>query len=133
MSTVPKLQVPSIGIAGSSQRFPVRRIFCVGQNYAAHAREMGADPDRRPPFFFSKPADAVVPSGSRLPFPLRMDSLHHEVELVIALNGGGVNLRAVATGIGVISWNASPHSRHGGAGYAAAGSARSLAPRRASL
>jgi fumarylpyruvate hydrolase len=94
MSTVPKLQVPSIGIAGSSQRFPVRRIFCVGQNYAAHAREMGADPDRRPPFFFSKPADAVVPSGSRLPFPLRMDSLHHEVELVIALNGGGVNLRA---------------------------------------
>ena len=94
MSTIPKLQVPTIGIAGSRERFPVRRIFCVGQNYAAHAREMGSDPGRLPPFFFSKPADAVVPSGSRLPFPQRTDSLHHEVELVIALNAGGVNLRA---------------------------------------
>jgi fumarylpyruvate hydrolase len=94
MSTVPKLQAPTIAIAASSERFPVRRIYCVGQNYAAHAREMGSDPDRLPPFFFTKPADAVVPSGSRLPFPPRTDSLHHEVELVIALNGGGVNLRA---------------------------------------
>jgi len=94
MSTVPSLKVPTIGIARSSERFPVRRIFCVGQNYAAHAREMGSDPDRLPPFFFTKPADAVVPSGSRLPFPMRTDSLHHEVELVIALREGGVNLRA---------------------------------------
>jgi fumarylpyruvate hydrolase len=94
MSTVPKLQVPTIGIAGSNERFPVRRIFCVGQNYAAHAREMGSDPDRLPPFFFSKPADAVVPSGSKLSYPPRTDSLHHEVEMVIALNGGGMNLRA---------------------------------------
>jgi fumarylpyruvate hydrolase len=94
MSTVPKLQVPTIAIAACSERFPVRRIYCVGQNYPAHAREMGSDPDRLPPFFFTKPADAVVPSGSRLPFPPRTDSLHHEVELVIALNGGGVNLRA---------------------------------------
>ena len=94
MSTVPTLQVPTIGIADSVQRFPVRRIFCVGQNYAAHAREMGSDPERQPPFFFSKPADAVVPSGSTLPFPSRTHSLHHEVELVIALNGGGADLRA---------------------------------------
>jgi fumarylpyruvate hydrolase len=94
MNTVPTLQVPTIGIADSVQRFPVRRIFCVGQNYAAHAREMGSDPERQPPFFFSKPADAVVPSGSILPFPSRTHSLHHEVELVLALNGSGANLRA---------------------------------------
>jgi fumarylpyruvate hydrolase len=93
MSLIPQLQIPTICIAGTGERFPVRRIFCVGQNYAAHAREMGSDPDRVPPFFFSKPADAVVPSGLKLPFPLRTDNLHHEVELVIALGGGGVNLR----------------------------------------
>jgi len=93
MSSIPQLQIPTISIAGTAERFPVRRIFCVGQNYAAHAREMGSDPDRVPPFFFSKPADAVVPSGLKLPFPLRTDNLHHEVELVIALGGGGVNLR----------------------------------------
>ena len=62
MNDVPKLEVPTIAIAHSNARFPVRRIFCVGQNYADHAREMGSDPDRQPPFFFSKPADAVVPS-----------------------------------------------------------------------
>lgn len=94
MSTVPTLQVPTIAIAHSIERFPVRRIFCVGQNYAAHAREMGSDPERQPPFFFSKPADAVVPSGSMLPFPTRTDSLHHEVELVIALGGGGTDVLA---------------------------------------
>jgi fumarylpyruvate hydrolase len=94
MSTIPKLKAPTVGIAGSNENFPVRRIFCVGQNYAAHAREMGSDPERQPPFFFTKPADAVVPSGSTLAFPLRTHSLHHEVELVIALGGGGVNLSA---------------------------------------
>jgi fumarylpyruvate hydrolase len=94
MSAIPKLHVPTIGLADSSELFPVRRIFCVGQNYAAHAREMGSDPERMPPFFFTKPADAVVTSGSKLPFPLRTHSLHHEVELVIALGGGGVNLSA---------------------------------------
>ena len=60
MSTVPNIQVPTIHIAHSTARFPVRRIFCVGQNYADHAREMGSDPERQPPFFFSKPADAAV-------------------------------------------------------------------------
>jgi len=90
MPTVPKLQPPTIAISGSQQRFPVRRIYCVGRNYADHVREMGNDP-RELPFFFSKPADAVVGSG-RLPFPPRTTQLHHEVELVVALHGGGANL-----------------------------------------
>lgn len=89
MPDVPKLNVPTIAIAGTDARFPVRRIFCVGQNYAAHAREMGSDPNRQPPFFFTKPADAVVDSGTQLPFPTRTTNLHHEVELVIALCKGG--------------------------------------------
>jgi len=86
---LPELSVPSIAIAGSIERFPVRRIYCVGQNYADHAREMGSDPARAEPFFFSKPADAVVASGSMLAFPRCTADLHHEVELVIALGGGG--------------------------------------------
>jgi fumarylpyruvate hydrolase len=71
----------------------VRRIYCVGRNYADHAREMGGDPKRELPFFFSKPADAVVASGRRLPFPVRTSDLHHEVELVLALMKGGSNIR----------------------------------------
>ncbi|EWM44607.1 fumarylacetoacetate (FAA) hydrolase family protein [Bordetella holmesii 70147] len=59
----------SAAVAGSSQRFPIRRVFCVGRNYAEHAREMGHDPDREPPFFFTKPADAVVPAQGTLPYP----------------------------------------------------------------
>jgi fumarylpyruvate hydrolase len=87
------LRVPTIAIADSAARFPVRRIFCVGQNYADHAREMGSDPTRQVPFFFTKPADAVVASGLTLPFPSRTLDLHHEVELVIALGEGGVEVR----------------------------------------
>lgn len=82
-------ELPSLPIAGSEKRFPVRRIFCVGRNYAAHAREMGRDPDREPPFFFSKPGDAVVEDGSTVPFPSATENLHHEVELVVALKSGG--------------------------------------------
>jgi fumarylpyruvate hydrolase len=93
MAELPELIVPSIAIAGSELRFPVRRIYCVGRNYAEHAREMGNDP-RELPFFFSKPADAVVPSGWRLPFPVRTSDLHHEVELVVALHKGGANIHA---------------------------------------
>ena len=78
----------ALPIRGSEQMFPVRRIFCVGRNYAEHAIEMGHDPDREPPFFFMKPADAVVPSGT-LPFPTQTQELHHEVELVVALGEGG--------------------------------------------
>lgn len=83
---------PSVEIAGSSTRFPVHRIYCVGRNYAAHAREMGADPVREPPFFFAKPADAVVPNGAAVPYPSRTANLHHEIELVLAIGEGGRNI-----------------------------------------
>lgn len=72
--------------------FPVCRVFCVGRNYAEHAIEMGHDPDREPPFFFMKPASAVVPTGSKLPFPSVTEELHHEIELVVALERGGERL-----------------------------------------
>jgi fumarylpyruvate hydrolase len=91
MSTVPALRQSTIAISGSTQRFPVRRIYCVGRNYADHARELGNDP-KDPPFFFCKPADAVVASKSRLAFPTKTSDLHHEVELVVALNHGGANI-----------------------------------------
>jgi fumarylpyruvate hydrolase len=92
MPTVPQLSVPTIAISGSEQRFQVRRIYCVGRNYAEHAREMGHDPKKELPFFFSKPADAVIGSGRALPYPPRTEDLHHEVELVVALGRGGVNV-----------------------------------------
>jgi fumarylpyruvate hydrolase len=85
------LRQATIAISGSTQRFPVRRIYCVGRNYADHARELGNDP-KDPPFFFCKPADAVVASNSLLAFPSRTSDLHHEVELVVALKRGGVNI-----------------------------------------
>ncbi len=83
---------PSLAIAGADARFPVRRIFCVGRNYAAHAREMGKDPDREPPFFFTKPADAVVDCGQSLPFPSMTENLHFEAELVVCLGRGGKDI-----------------------------------------
>lgn len=78
---------PSLTVLGSAQRFPVHRIYCVGQNYAEHAREMGGNPERTPPFFFAKPADAVFEPSlhGALPFPSMTDNLHHEVEWVVAL------------------------------------------------
>ena len=81
--------IPSLAVDGSDQAFPLRRVFCVGRNYGAHAREMGSDPDREPPFFFTKPADAVVPASGALPYPPATKELHHEVELVVALGAGG--------------------------------------------
>jgi fumarylpyruvate hydrolase len=104
MSNVPVVTVPTIAIADSDERFPVRRIFCVGQNYAEHAREMGSDHDRAPPFFFTKPADAVVASGAVLPFPSRTDDLHHEVELVVALATGGRDLPIEDAMSAVFGW-----------------------------
>ncbi len=101
---IPEVIQPTVGIAGSPQRFPVRRIFCVGQNYADHAREMGAGSSRKPPFFFTKPADAVVPSGSGLRFPTQTAELHHEVELVIALGQGGMDIPADAASAMVYGW-----------------------------
>lgn len=84
--------VPSLAVSGSSERFPVRRIFCVGRNYAAHAREMGKDPDREPPFFFTKPADAAVDAGGDIPYPPETADLHYEIELVIAIGREGANV-----------------------------------------
>lgn len=83
---------PSVAVAGSNARFPVRRVFCVGRNYEAHAREMGNDPNREPPFFFMKPADAVVPASGTIPYPPQTEDLHHEVEMVVAIGKGGSNL-----------------------------------------
>ena len=81
----------SVPVEGSSALFPVRRVYCVGRNYAAHRREMGGD-DRDPPFFFAKPADAVVAPGAAVPYPPRTANLHHEIELVVALKGGGADV-----------------------------------------
>jgi len=85
---VPEPKRPTVPVEGSSAVFPVRRILCVGRNYAAHRAEMGGD-DREPPFFFSKPADAVVPPGEDAPYPPATANLHHEIELVVALGEGG--------------------------------------------
>ena len=82
---------PAVPIEGETAAFPVRRILCVGRNYAAHRREMGGD-DRDPPFFFAKPADAVVPPGGPVPYPPRTANLHHEIELVVALKAGGKDI-----------------------------------------
>jgi len=84
--------LPSVAVANSKARFPVRRIFCVGRNYAAHAREMGKDPEREPPFFFTKPADAVVDDGATLAYPPQTENFHHEAELVVAIGKGGVDI-----------------------------------------
>ena len=85
---VPAAPRPTVAVAGTTALFPVRRIFCVGRNYPEHAREMGATDLRAPPFFFSKPADAVMANGSAVPFPSRTSDLHHEIELVVALGAG---------------------------------------------
>ncbi len=95
MSTVfPTGERPSVEIEGRAERFPVHRIYCVGRNYAAHAREMGKDPDREPPFFFTKPPDAIVPNHSTIPYPSRTKNLHHEIELVVAIGKAGRDLEA---------------------------------------
>jgi fumarylpyruvate hydrolase len=83
---------PAVKIEGDDRLFAVRRIFCVGRNYADHAREMGHDPDRELPFFFSKPADALVADGSTIPYPPQTKDLQHEVELVVAIGQGGADI-----------------------------------------
>jgi fumarylpyruvate hydrolase len=85
--------VVTVPVQGESVAFPVRRILCVGRNYAAHRREMGGD-DRDPPFFFAKPADAIVPPGADVAYPSVTANLHHEIELVVALKAGGANVGA---------------------------------------
>ena len=83
---------PTVAVAGRNDRMHVRRIFCVGRNYAAHTREMGGDPDREAPFFFTKPADAVVDSGATIPYPPETKDLHHEIELVVAIGKEGLHI-----------------------------------------
>ncbi len=84
----PQAVVPVVG----GGAFPVRRIYCVGRNYAEHAREMGHDPDREPPFFFMKPADSLVTGGADMPYPTATRDLHHELEMVVALASGGSDI-----------------------------------------
>jgi len=84
-------KVATVPVAGSSSVFPVRRIYCIGRNYAAHAIEMGHDPDREPPFFFQKNADNIDVSGT-FPYPPQTSDVHHEIELIVALKSGGRNI-----------------------------------------
>jgi fumarylpyruvate hydrolase len=86
---IPPTVQATVEVAGTEARFPVHRVYCVGRNYAKHAREMGMDPEREPPFFFAKPADAIVPNGTPVPYPPRTANLHHEIELVVAIGTGG--------------------------------------------
>ena len=94
----PPAPVSSVPVAGDAGQFPVHRIYCVGRNYEAHAREMGHDPNREPPFFFLKPADAivVVPEDAigEFRYPAQSQDVHHEIELVAALKSGGVDIDA---------------------------------------
>tara|TARA_Y100001934_G_C12089547_1_gene648622 strand:+ start:62 stop:748 length:687 start_codon:yes stop_codon:yes gene_type:complete len=100
--------VPTLPVRGTDARFPVHRIYCVGRNYADHAVEMGHDPDAEPPFFFMKPADAVLESGATFPYPSLSSDVQHEVELVLALGKGGRDIPLgdaegciVAAGVGI--------------------------------
>lgn len=90
--------VVSLAVAGSARRFAVRRVFCIGRNYEAHVREMGHDPERAPPIFFAKPADAVVPVADGetglFPYPPQTGNCHHEIELVVAIGQGGRDIDA---------------------------------------
>ncbi|MEY3391085.1 MAG: hypothetical protein RL350_1347 [Pseudomonadota bacterium] len=86
--------IPSLPVVGDSKRFPVNRIYCVGRNYADHAREMGHDPDREPPFFFMKPATAIVTDGQAMAYPALSKDVHHELEMVVAIGKGGSNISA---------------------------------------
>jgi fumarylpyruvate hydrolase len=91
-TVIPLWAPPSLPVAGADARYPVRRVYCVGRNFAAHTLEMGADPTRDPPFFFMKPADALVPDGGHVPYPPATANLHHEIELVAAIQTGGAEI-----------------------------------------
>ncbi|MCE2999164.1 MAG: fumarylacetoacetate hydrolase family protein [Betaproteobacteria bacterium] len=84
--------IVTLPVVESSKAFPVGRIYCVGRNYAEHAREMGHDPDREPPFFFMKPADAIVQNGATIPYPQMTKDVHHEIEMIVAIGQGGANI-----------------------------------------
>ncbi|WP_321794858.1 fumarylacetoacetate hydrolase family protein [Caballeronia sp. J97] len=91
----PPPAVYSLAVASEEARFPINRIFCIGRNYAEHAREMGKDPERDPPFFFMKPANAIVQAGKgeiSIPYPSKTQNFHYEVELVVAIRKGGSDI-----------------------------------------
>ena len=100
-TVIPVPPTPTLPVHGSTAVFPIRRIYCVGRNYAEHVREMGGDPDREPPFFFGKPQDTVVPGGGTIAYPPATSNLHYEVELVVALSKGGQDI-PVAEALGCI-------------------------------
>jgi fumarylpyruvate hydrolase len=85
---------PAVPVEGSPKSFPVRRVYCVGRNYAEHAKEMGHDPTREPPFFFQKNPDSLVINGGAFPYPSKSKDVHHEIELVVALGSGGKDIAA---------------------------------------
>ena len=93
---IPAWELPCVPVAFTTQRFPVRHVYCVGRNYAEHAKEMGGDATKEPPFFFTKPADAIVPvvppAVGRIPYPMATKNYHHELELVVAIGTSGVNI-----------------------------------------
>ena len=86
------MAVPAVTIADTDDMFPVRRIYCVGRNYAEHAREMGSDPDRDPPFFFMKPNNTIIADNADFPYPPKTENVHYEMELVVAIGKGGKNI-----------------------------------------
>ncbi len=88
----PPYEMPTLPVAGRSALFPIHRIYCVGRNYADHAREMGSDPSRDPPFFFQKNPGSLVPAGQSVPYPTGTADFQHEVELVVAIGGSGRDL-----------------------------------------
>ncbi|OHV76667.1 fumarylacetoacetate hydrolase family protein [Rhizobium sp. LCM 4573] len=92
-TVIPALEPVLLPVEGVTERFPVRRVYCVGRNYADHAIEMGHDPSRQPPFFFQKNADNLY-AGSEFPYPSLSSDVHYEVELVMALAAGGANIPA---------------------------------------
>jgi fumarylpyruvate hydrolase len=89
---VPPMPTVTLPVEGSDRLFPVHRIYCVGRNYAAHAVEMGHDPDKEPPFFFQKNPDNLVVGDPMFPYPMASEDVHHEIELVVALSKGGVDI-----------------------------------------
>jgi fumarylpyruvate hydrolase len=91
------LKIPAVPVDGEKGLFPVHRIYCVGRNYAAHALEMGGDPDREDPFFFQKNPDNIVVEGGDFPYPTKSSDVHHEIELVIALGRGGRDIAVERT------------------------------------
>src|SRR3954453_23992110 len=96
ITVFPAWDIPSVPVAGTTHRFPVCHIYCVGRNYAEHAKEMGGDATKEPPFFFTKAADSIVPVVApeigRIHYPMATSNFHHEMELVVAIGKAGANI-----------------------------------------